>query len=57
MAQQFVQMDWRGKDEFNTFSDEVNTLPSNTNEKVLEVTEIVTTVDESNLANLHVKAK
>ncbi len=28
MAQQFVQMDWIGKDLFNTFIDEVYTLPS-----------------------------
>ena len=32
-------------------------MPSNTNEKVQEVTEIDTTVDESDLANLHVKAE
>ena len=57
MAQQFVQMDWIGKDEFNTFIDEVDTLPSNTNEKVQEVTEIDTTIDESDLADLHVKAE
>ncbi len=47
MAQQFVQMDGIGKDEFNTFIVQVDTLPFNTNKKVQEVTEIDTTVDES----------
>ena len=57
MAQQFVEMDWIGNDEFNTFIDEVGTLPTKREEAIKEVTEDDTNNDESDLANLRVEVE
>ncbi len=55
IAQQFVEMDWIGNNEFNMFIDEVSTLPTKREETVKEVTEDDTSNSENDLDNLRVE--
>ncbi len=55
MAQQFVEMDWIGNHQFNTFINKVGIIPTPPEETVKEVTENNTYNDEIHLANIRVE--